>query len=128
MSFRRRGTEGSGWQPSAASEAAVDTLDACGAPQHTWAASDTGSQTAGAGDTQAGFLLCLHCEPAPPMPFLHPTLPSGGTQGGQQRGKWVFRVAVWERWERSRREDTEHVGRNCLLAVQVQCSFLQMIL
>lgn len=36
MSFlRQRGTEGSGWQPSAVSEAAMDTPDACGCTQHT---------------------------------------------------------------------------------------------
>lgn len=82
MSFRRRrDTEGRGWQPSAVSEAATKTpLMLVGAPQHTRAASDTGSQTAGAGDTDAGFLLLrLHTpEPASPMPFHHPTLPSGG--------------------------------------------------
>lgn len=85
VSFRRqRDTEGSGWQPSAVSEAATKTpLMLVGAPQHTRAALDTGSQTVGAGDTDAGFLLLrLHTpEPASPMPFHHPTLPSGGDKG-----------------------------------------------
>lgn len=85
MSFRRpRDIEGSGWQPSAVSEAAMKTpLMLVGAPQHTRAALDTSSQTVGAGDTNAEFLLLsLHTpEPASPVPFHHPTLPSRWEKG-----------------------------------------------
>lgn len=94
-----------------------------GTPQHTRVASDTGSQTAGAGDTHAGCLLSLYRRASTSHAFPPSHLAVWGTKGSQQRGKWVFRAAVWERWE-----DTEHVGRNGLLAVQVQCSLLQMIL
>lgn len=59
--------------------------------------------------------------PGSPRPFHHPTLPSGGTEGNEYRGKWVSRVTVWERWVR--RKETGRTGRNGLLAVQVQCSF-----
>lgn len=61
-----------------------------------------------------------------PMPFHHPTLPSGGTKGNQYKGKWVSRVTVWERWVR--RKETEHTERNGLLAIQVQSSFFSRCL
>lgn len=64
------------------------------------------------------LLLSLHTpEPASPAPFHHPTLPSAGTEGNQQRGKWVSHIAVWEKWERGRRVDTAHMGESvCLLS------------
>lgn len=130
VSFQwQRDTEGSDWQPSMVSEASMDTLGACGCTQHpTGGLGHRQPDSGGWRYTHAGFPLSLHPEPVPPMPFHHPTLPSGGTKGSQQRGKWVLSVAVWERWERGGREDTERVGRNGLLAVQVQCSLLQTIL
>lgn len=45
-------------------------------------------------------------EPASPMSFHHPTLPSGETKENQYRGKWVSHVTVWAR---SRREETERM-------------------
>lgn len=97
-----------GWQRSGA--ATETPLDARGyIPTNMGSLEHGDRRTESRRDTDAGVPAAKPArapKPAFPMPFHHPTLPSGETKGNQYRGKWVSHVTVWAR---SRREETERM-------------------